>query len=728
MSGFGAACPIESPGRAAFERKGRVLDLIQSLCNEFETLSQENARLHGQLGSSGVPCSSAGVQQCPETWLFNHADRFSPAERPWGPNTGRPPLSCQGSPGRESHSMVFPAAAQDLLVIPPKTVKLEEPPEVTVHNHDLKKTWDACLRSSTSDEETMAAIETFRPSAMRLRDILLSTNIRITTAQEDVSPCSKQFHRLEDDASENISLETCLQVCQRFSETPVDSSDLAKGINSLCAHNGEDDVLEPSLNFEQFEQLMNGQEFPSEGSASSVALVVLQKSLKSEAERYQKAKLTLKAERHHARMLFYLDFIPAVVIILNAIVLGFRPDMEKSWFWSALDIAFLIFYIGEAAVKIQLFGCRGYWCGPEKFWNWFDASCIFVSLGDLIIMHLLPLIFRKTVFPSAGSILLLKMFRLAKLGRLMKALKYGWFHELKDMIFGVVSGLRVLGWSFVLLVGIIFFLGVFMRVLCWENDEFSTVPASMFTVFRCFVDGCSANDGTPLQERLRTRYGAPFMIAYFLSMIFVQIGVFNLIMAIFIDTVAKNSDKRLQEELGSSATKFRLRFEAVIVRLILKDAAEGTFIGGTLNDRQRKVLKKQFSRNVDTAFQSLPHDLQISRVDFKRWLKDEEFVYLLDLAEVDTSNQTELFDVLDADMSAELGFREVVDGLMKLRGPVTKCDMIAIRLKIRYCTKMLQAITKAMDIDVDSDIGTVSATTAQTWKANNPARYGKIGW
>jgi hypothetical protein len=124
----------------------------------------------------------------------------------------------------------------------------------------------------------------------------------------------------------------------------------------------------------------------------------------------------------------------------------------------------------------------------------------------------------------------------------------------------------------------------------------------------------------------------------------------------------------------------------------------------------------------------LPHDLQISRVDFKRWLKDEEFVYLLDLAEVDTSNQTELFDVLDADMSAELGFREVVDGLMKLRGPVTKCDMIAIRLKIRYCTKMLQAITKAMDIDVDSDIGTVSATTAQTWKANNPARYGKIGW
>jgi hypothetical protein len=28
-------------------------------------------------------------------------------------------------------------------------------------------------------------------------------------------------------------------------------------------------------------------------------------------------------------------------------------------------------------------------------------------------------------------------------------------------------------------------------------------PAAMFTSFRCFTDGCSAYDGTPLQERIR---------------------------------------------------------------------------------------------------------------------------------------------------------------------------------------------------------------------------------
>ena len=30
--------------------------------------------------------------------------------------------------------------------------------------------------------------------------------------------------------------------------------------------------------------------------------------------------------------------------------------------------------------------------------------------------------------------------------------------------------------------------------------EFGSVPAAMFTSFRCFTDGCAATDGTPLQD------------------------------------------------------------------------------------------------------------------------------------------------------------------------------------------------------------------------------------
>ena len=77
------------------------------------------------------------------------------------------------------------------------------------------------------------------------------------------------------------------------------------------------------------------------------------------------------------------------------------------------------------------------------------------------------------------------------------------------MIQGVFTGLRVLFWAVVLLVGCMYLLGVVTRTLIGNveeltvREEFGTVPAAMFTCFRCFTDGCAATDGTPLQEHLR---------------------------------------------------------------------------------------------------------------------------------------------------------------------------------------------------------------------------------
>ena len=54
-----------------------------------------------------------------------------------------------------------------------------------------------------------------------------------------------------------------------------------------------------------------------------------------------------------------------------------------------------------------------------------------------------------------------------------------------------------------------YLLGVVTRTLIGNveeltvREEFGTVPAAMFTCFRCFTDGCAATDGTPLQEHLR---------------------------------------------------------------------------------------------------------------------------------------------------------------------------------------------------------------------------------
>mmetsp|Transcript_12325 Transcript_12325/g.38499 ORF Transcript_12325/g.38499 Transcript_12325/m.38499 type:complete len:143 (-) Transcript_12325:111-539(-) len=82
----------------------------------------------------------------------------------------------------------------------------------------------------------------------------------------------------------------------------------------------------------------------------------------------------------------------------------------------------------------------------------------------------------------------------------------------------------------------------------------------------------------------------------------------------------------------------------------------------------------------------------VTREAFKAWLRDDEFRELLDEADIEITNHSELFDVLDADMGGELSMDELTTGLMKLRGPVTKADIVAVRLKVSHLTRILENV------------------------------------
>merc|ERR1712117_779910 len=85
-------------------------------------------------------------------------------------------------------------------------------------------------------------------------------------------------------------------------------------------------------------------------------------------------------------------------------------------------------------------------------------------------------------------------------------------------------------------------------------------------------------------------------------------------------------------------------------------------------------------------------DVVITREVFKDWLQDSDLVELLEEMDIGTANKTELFDVLDCDLSGELEVTEVVAGLMKLRGPSEKSDTVAALLGVRYMTTLLQEV------------------------------------
>merc|ERR1712083_1108033 len=92
-------------------------------------------------------------------------------------------------------------------------------------------------------------------------------------------------------------------------------------------------------------------------------------------------------------------------------------------------------------------------------------------------------------------------------------------------------------------------------------------------------------------------------------------------------------------------------------------------------------------------------DVVVTREIFNAWLMDPDMLTLLEECDIETATKFELFDVLDVDMGGSLGIPELVGGLMRLRGPVSKSDIVAVRLTVRYITSLLESIWDKLNIE-----------------------------
>merc|ERR1711879_347468 len=134
---------------------------------------------------------------------------------------------------------------------------------------------------------------------------------------------------------------------------------------------------------------------------------------------------------------------------------------------------------------------------------------------------------------------------------------------------------------------LIYVLGIFMRSLVGEQEaEFGSVLDSMMTLFRCFVDGCAAYDGTPLADRLKKTYGPIVFLGYILVMMLVTVGIFNMIMAMFIDKAVSAAARRKQKELSANAKETERNLKRMVAQLAMDPSSmkgKGrTGIGGGL--------------------------------------------------------------------------------------------------------------------------------------------------
>ena len=83
--------------------------------------------------------------------------------------------------------------------------------------------------------------------------------------------------------------------------------------------------------------------------------------------------------------IMYLEPLVAVLIVGNGVMIGFQTDPSyKDWHgWPYVEIAFASFLVLEIFLRAYVLRCANYWCGSEKFWNWFDLFLAATGIADI---------------------------------------------------------------------------------------------------------------------------------------------------------------------------------------------------------------------------------------------------------------------------------------------------------------------------------------------------------
>lgn len=424
----------------------------------------------------------------------------------------------------------------------------------------------------------------------------------------------------------------------------------------------------------------------------------------------------------------WLDPLMAGVIIVNAVTIGLSTNSDLRA-WEILEYIFCSAYLLEFIIKNKVFGCLEYWFGEAWAWNLFDFACLIMGIFDATVRIMESSSDIDTGI-NLSELNVVRVTRLARLTRLVRLVKF--FKELSLMVSGLFNGLRTMAWSVLLLFVLIYVIGVGCTQLLGAGEEdiphrdelFSTVDKSMFTVFRCLTDGCTNVDGTPLNQRLMEEYGLLFMLVYCLLVVLITFGLFNLFMAIFVESTmqtAKFNDQKVAAARRQEFMRVGRKLKTVVAkftRALLDEDQQKRSIGtpallGQENQLHAQKLRKwcaaKFGFTWLVADQEREDDarelllslgevqdigeVEVSRSLFEQVLTEPGIQRLLDELELADTDRLDLFDVLDADGSGSLTIEEIVSGMLKVRGEARKGDVVAIRLAIRSLQHAIKQIS-----------------------------------
>ncbi|CAE7894770.1 CER3 [Symbiodinium microadriaticum] len=393
--------------------------------------------------------------------------------------------------------------------------------------------------------------------------------------------------------------------------------------------------------------------------------------------------------------LTYLEPLVAIMILGNAVAIGFQSDPEYSdWSgWTAVEAIFAGWLLIEIVLRSWLVGCFDYLYGEERLWNSFDICVAIVAGLDVFV-------YRIGLNEATGlyGTWLIRIFRLIRLVRVMRVFRLRLMRDLRLMVKGLLAGVWTLVLSFLLLFLILYVVAGFATIFIGNDaklqdlglqPQFRTVPDSMFTAFRCFTGDCNSDSGAPMASLLAATYGVPFIFGFVSSYLLVALGIFNVILAVYVDITMKAAK---ETEALTAEQHFResIRVARTTRELLKRFAAAHRWLEQHKDEdhREKTIDIPETTKSSRFSDEDVHEDLAINKECFLMAIQDREVQHLMNQLDL-PPDRANLFEIIDADDSGALHIAELVHGLLKVRGEVKKSDTVAALLATKSVQEMV---------------------------------------
>jgi len=386
--------------------------------------------------------------------------------------------------------------------------------------------------------------------------------------------------------------------------------------------------------------------------------------------------------------LMYIEPLVAILIVANGVMIGFQTDPAYEG-WTGffyIELVLFIFLLLEIALRMHLLRWGPYWCGQDRYWNYFDMFLAGTAMVDLSTQ-----ILSEDSFDMFGASLL-RFFRLIRLVRIVKLFRVKFMKDLRLMVKGLVAGVKTLTLAFALLFAVLYVISGFATITVGNDPKtqavaldgyFHNIPASMFTAFRCYTGECINEAGQPIPHILAEQFGLPFILAFVASYMLVTMGIFNVILAVYVDITmraAKENDATTAEQYSRESVRI-----ARTTRELLKKFAGAYHQFQNLNEPDIvNAMKSKTRINIDGSAglftdDEITENVSINKELFLLVIQDHHAQSLMDDLDL-PHDRANLFEIIDADGSGTLGLPELVQGLLKIRGEINKSDTVAALL------------------------------------------------